>query len=65
MTTLADQMSLGAHLGWDSSWGGTQLGQEKGRNFESAPEPGKKLTNYSAAKKLGQKITQLQKHWDK
>ena len=52
--------------------GGTQLGQEKGRNFESAPEPGKKLTNYSAAKKtgsknysaaktLGQKITQAKK----
>ena len=41
--------------------GGTQLGQEIGRNFESAPEPGKKLTNYSAAKKLGQKITQAKK----
>ena len=29
------------------------MGQEKGRNFESVPEPEKKLTNYSG-KKLGQ-----------
>ena len=36
-----------------ASRGGTQLGQEKGRNFESVPEPEKKLTNYSG-KKLGQ-----------
>ena len=50
LTILADLMSLVENQRWLCR---TQFGQEKGRNFESAPDPAKKLTNYSG-KKMGQ-----------